>query len=224
MGLRVGNFGRVACRTGEQRVAENLCERAPTGFGLALLRATLLRVAEGMASSISAQEKALKRSGSFLSELASHTDALFRGRAYEQYAAICYRKSAERDAPEVLVVTSRESGRWVVPKGWPIKGKKPHEVAAIEAFEEAGVRGKVKKKPFGYFTYVKQLDDGKDVPCVVELHLLEVAQIFQDFPERGQRRSEWVSFIEAASRVREPELKGLLLAAERKISKAKAKR
>jgi len=177
-----------------------------------------------MASSISAQEKAFKRSESFLSELASHTDALFRGRAYEQYAAICYRKLAERGAAEVLVVTSRESGRWVVPKGWPIKGKKPHEVAAIEAFEEAGVRGKVKKKAFGYFTYVKQLADGNGVPCVVELHLLEVEHTFLDFPERGQRRSEWVSFIEAASRVREPELKGLLLAAERKICKARSKK
>ncbi|NTF45618.1 NUDIX hydrolase [Rhizobium sp. AC27/96] len=177
-----------------------------------------------MASSISAQEKTSRHSESFLSELASHTDALFQGRAYEQYAAICYRKLAERGGAEVLIVTSRESGRWVVPKGWPIKGKKPHEVAAIEAFEEAGVRGKVKKKPFGYFTYIKQLADGNGVPCVVELHLLEVERTFQDFPERGQRRSEWVSFIEAASRVREPELKGLLLAAERKLGKIRAKK
>nr|WP_037150926.1 NUDIX hydrolase [Rhizobium freirei] len=177
-----------------------------------------------MASSSSAQEKALRRSESFLSELALHADALLHGRVYEQYAAICYRRVAEHRTAEVLIVTSRESGRWIVPKGWPIKGKKPHEVVAIEAFEEAGVRGKVKKKPFGYFTYLKHLADGNCVPCVVELHLLEVEQVFQDFPERGQRRCEWVSFIEAASRVREPELKGLLLSAERKISKSSGKR
>ncbi|WP_246703469.1 MULTISPECIES: NUDIX hydrolase [unclassified Rhizobium] len=173
---------------------------------------------------MSTQHKVLRRSESFLSELASHTDALLHGRVYEQYAAICYRKEAERDDAEVLVVTSRESGRWVVPKGWPIKGKKPHEVAAIEAYEEAGVRGKVKKKPFGYFTYLKQLADGNRVPCIVGLHLLEVDQMLQDFPERGQRRVEWVSFIEAANRVREPELKGLLIEAERKIRKARAKK
>lgn len=224
MKLTIANFSRVACETGEQLGASNLCERAPAGFGVALLHAAFSRVADGMASSISAQEKALRRSQSFLSELAAHTDELFHGRVYEQYAAICYRMAPERGPAEVLVVTSRESGRWVMPKGWPIKGKKPHEVAAIEAFEEAGVRGKVKKKTFGYFTYLKQLADGNRIPCVVGLHLLEVAQVFQDFPERGQRRSEWVSFIEAANRVREPELKGLLLAAERKMRKANGKK
>lgn len=177
-----------------------------------------------MASSLSAQQKALQRSESFLSELASHTDELLHGRIHEQYAAICYRRVPECEDAEMLVVTSRESGRWVVPKGWAIKGKKPHEVAAIEAYEEAGVRGKVKKKPFGYFTYLKQLADGNRVPCIVELHLLEVEQTLQDFPERGQRRAEWVSFVEAANRVREPELKGLLLAAERKLRKAKGKK
>ncbi|MBB3385143.1 MULTISPECIES: NUDIX hydrolase [unclassified Rhizobium] len=177
-----------------------------------------------MASSLSAQQKALRRSESFLSELASHADELLHGQVHEQYAAICYRKAPDCDEAEMLVVTSRESGRWVVPKGWPIKGKKPHEVAAIEAYEEAGVRGKVKKKPFGYFTYLKQLADGNRVPCIVGLHLLEVDQTFQDFPERGQRRVEWVSFVEAANRVREPELKGLLLAAERKVRKAKGKK
>ena len=177
-----------------------------------------------MAFSLSAQQKALPRSESFLSELAAHADELLRRQVHEQYAAICYRKVPEGDDAEMLVVTSRESGRWVVPKGWPIKGKKPHEVAAIEAYEEAGVRGKVKKKPFGYFTYLKQLADGSRVPCIVQLHLLEVDQTLQDFPERGQRRVEWVSFIEAANRVREPELKGLLLEARRKVRKAKGKK
>ena len=177
-----------------------------------------------MASSLSAQQKALRRSGSFLSELASHAEELLHGQVHEQYAAICYRKVSECEDAEMLLVTSRESGRWVVPKGWPIKGKKPYEVAAIEAYEEAGVRGKVKKKPFGYFTYLKQLADGNRVPCIVGLHLLEVDQTLQDFPERGQRRVEWVSFIEAANRVHEPELKGLLLAAERKARKAKGRR
>ncbi|HEY0121964.1 MAG TPA: NUDIX hydrolase [Rhizobium sp.] len=168
--------------------------------------------------------KSSGRSEGFLSELASHADALFHGPIYEQYAAICYRKHPEPDQAEVLVVTSRESGRWIVPKGWPIKGKKPHEVAAIEAFEEAGVRGKIKKKRFGYFTYLKQLPDDSRVPCIVQLHLLEVEKTFENFPERGQRLSEWVSFTEAARRVREPELKSLLLAADRKMRRTKTKK
>ncbi|MEZ2218722.1 NUDIX hydrolase [Rhizobium sp. RCC_161_2] len=169
------------------------------------------------------QAKSPGRSEGFLAELASHADALFHGPIYEQYAALCYRNHPKLGVPEVLVVTSRESGRWIIPKGWPIKGKKPHEVAAIEAFEEAGVRGKIKKKRFGYFTYLKQLPDESRVPCIVQLHLLEVEKTFENFPERGQRLSEWVSFTEAASRVREPELKGLLLAADRKMRRTKAK-
>ncbi|MDL2401939.1 NUDIX hydrolase [Rhizobium mayense] len=177
-----------------------------------------------MAPLISGRAKFSGGSDRFLSELASHADALFHGPIYEQYAAICYRKHPDLGAAQVLIVTSRESGRWIVPKGWPIKGKKPHEVAAIEAFEEAGVRGKIKKKPLGYFTYLKQLVDGNRVPCVVQLHLLEVEKICENFPERGQRRIEWVSFIEAASRVREPELKGLFLIADRKLRRTKAKK
>ncbi|AVA25099.1 NUDIX hydrolase [Rhizobium sp. NXC24] len=177
-----------------------------------------------MAPLTSGQTKSSRGTDRFLSDLASHADELFNGPIYEQCAAICYRRNEELGISEVLLVTSRESGRWVIPKGWPIKGKKPHEVAAIEAFEEAGVRGKIKKKPFGYFTYLKQLADGNRVPCIVQLHLLEVEKIYEDFPERGQRRNAWVSFIEAANRVREPELKGLLLVADRKLRRAKAKR
>ena len=177
-----------------------------------------------MAPLIPGQPKFSGATDRFLSDLASHADALFHGAIYEQYAAICYRRNRELGATEVLLVTSRESGRWVIPKGWPIKGKKPYEVAAIEAFEEAGVRGKIKKKPFGYFTYLKQLADGNRVPCIVQLHLLEVEKSCENFPERGQRRNEWLSFTEAAGRVREPELKGLLLAAERKLRRLKGKK
>ena len=56
------------------------------------------------------------------------------------------------------MIISRDSGRWGIPKGWPMKGRKPHEAAAIEAWEEAGVRGGVRKKPVGRFTYLKELE------------------------------------------------------------------
>lgn len=155
--------------------------------------------------------KSSKKSGTFLSELAPFAATLFKERMYEQFAALCYRIRADGGMFEVLLVTSRDSRRWVIPKGWPMAGKKPHEVAAIEAFEEAGVRGKAKKKPFGYFTYLKVFDNGQSVPCRVQVHLLEVKESCDVFREKGQRLSVWVSCVEASRRVREPELKSIFL-------------
>jgi 8-oxo-dGTP pyrophosphatase MutT (NUDIX family) len=56
---------------------------------------------------------------------------------------------------EILIVTTRQSRRWIVPKGWPIKRLTPSKSAAREAFEEAGVRGKVGARAIGNFTYIK---------------------------------------------------------------------
>ncbi|MEZ2126270.1 MULTISPECIES: NUDIX hydrolase [unclassified Sinorhizobium] len=153
--------------------------------------------------------------------MAKRTDALFFGPHFEQCAALCYRHAA--DGVQVLILTSRESGRWIIPKGWPMDGKKPHQVAAQEALEEAGVRGKAKKKPFGYFTYLKELDSGQRVPCLVQVHLLKVESMEEDFPEKDQRTLEWVSCLEAALRVKEPELKGLFLLLRRKLDGAPRK-
>lgn len=166
----------------------------------------------------SALKKTSKKSATFLSELAPFTGTLFKERTREQFAALCYRIGGDGGMFEVLLVTSRESGRWIIPKGWPMAGKKPHEVAAIEAFEEAGVRGKAKKKPFGYFTYLKMFDNGQRAPCCVQVHLLDVSESCDVFREKGQRLSEWVSCVEAARRVREPELKGLLLSMQRAVT------
>jgi 8-oxo-dGTP pyrophosphatase MutT (NUDIX family) len=162
-------------------------------------------------------KKSPRKSGTLLSELAPFTSTLFKEKMREQFAALCYRIGAEGGLFEVLLVTSRDSGRWIIPKGWPIVGKKPHEVAAIEAFEEAGVRGKVKKKAFGYFTYLKMFDNGQRAPCCVQVHLLNVKERCEVFREKGQRLSEWVSCVEAARRVREPELKGLFLSMQRSL-------
>ncbi|WP_426231631.1 NUDIX hydrolase [Pararhizobium sp. DWP3-4] len=162
-----------------------------------------------------ALKKSSKKPATFLSELAPFTETLFKERTREQFAALCYRICAEGGIFEVLLVTSRQSGRWIIPKGWPIAGKKPHEVAAIEAFEEAGVRGRATKKPFGYFTYLKMFTNGERAPCCVQVHLLDVKESCDVFREKGQRLSEWVSCVEAARRVREPELKGLFLSMQR---------
>jgi 8-oxo-dGTP pyrophosphatase MutT (NUDIX family) len=112
---------------------------------------------------------------------------------------------------EILLVTSRDTGRWVIPKGWPMKGKKPHEAATIEAWEEAGVRGRTHKAAVGRYTYLKSLDDGDVAPCIVEVFAIEVSKVSDKFKERGERQIAWVSASEAARRVREIELKSMMI-------------
>ncbi|MBN9053725.1 NUDIX hydrolase (plasmid) [Shinella sp. PSBB067] len=146
-----------------------------------------------------------------LQKLAASPEKLFSGAFRQQYAALCFRPAADGPGIEILVVTSRDSGRWIIPKGWPMKGRKPFEAAVIEAFQEAGVRGKVRKKPVGHYTYLKMLDDGEVVPCVVDVFQIETTEIAGRFKEKGERVLAWVSPDEAARRVREIELKSLLV-------------
>ncbi|MFJ6322201.1 MULTISPECIES: NUDIX hydrolase [unclassified Rhizobium] len=146
-----------------------------------------------------------------LQQLARTPEQLFAEAFRNQYGALCFRYINGGDELEILVVTSRDSGRWILPKGWPMKGKEPYEAAEIEARQEAGVCGKVWRTPIGRYTYLKDLDDGKVVPCMVEMFQLEVNEVKTNFKERGQRRVEWVSPNEAARRVREIELKSLLV-------------
>lgn len=129
----------------------------------------------------------------------------------QQYAALCYRIRKKQEQPEILLATSRDTGRWVIPKGWPMEGKKAHQVAEREAFEEAGVKGKAEKEPLGYYNYIKTLANGLKIPVRVQVHELEVVELLKNFPEKTSRRLEWVSCEEAAVRVNEPELKTLIL-------------
>ncbi|RFB98293.1 DNA mismatch repair protein MutT [Rhizobium leguminosarum bv. trifolii] len=153
-----------------------------------------------------------------LARLASDVQLMFRRPPRQQYGAICYRVKKKSSDVEVLLMTSRDTGRWVIPKGWPMTGKCAHEVAAQEAFEEAGVRGAVETETLGAYSYPKVLRDGVKVACKVQVYALEVTDMAKDFKEKGERRIEWVSLDEAAGRVREPELRGLFLAFKRKIT------
>lgn len=164
-----------------------------------------------MASKKNRGKAASPKSKPLLQQLARTPEKLFAGAFRNQYGALCFRYKDGGDEIDILVITSRDSGRWIVPKGWPMKGREPHEAAAIEACEEAGVRGKVRKTPIGRYTYLKELEDGKVVPCVVDMFQLEVKESRTEFKERGQRRLAWVSPEEAARRVREVELKSLLV-------------
>lgn len=148
---------------------------------------------------------------SYLSKLAQAGDMLFSSERRQQYAAICYRQSKAADGYEMLVVTGRTSGRWVLPRGWPMEGKAPHQVAEREAFEEAGIKGKADKQPIGHYTYAKQIGDGRVVPCLVEIYAVKVEKIVKNYKEHGQRQRRWVSFTEAQNLVEEPELRGLIM-------------
>lgn len=151
------------------------------------------------------------RSLTLLQQLAAVPEKLFTGSFRQQYAALCFRYTGSGEEIEILVVTSRTSARWIIPRGWPMKRKKPHEAAAIEAWEEAGVRGRVRKDAVGRYTYLKMLHNGDVVPCVVDVFQIEITGEETSFKERGERLLEWVRPDEAARRVREIELKSLLV-------------
>jgi 8-oxo-dGTP pyrophosphatase MutT (NUDIX family) len=118
-----------------------------------------------------------------------------------QYAALPYRRAGGET--EVMLVTSRRTGRWIIPKGWPMKGKSPCATAACEALEEAGVLGRIGKAPIGSYSYEKELKGGEVVGCRVFVYLLEVERQRRNWPERDKRQTRWLSPIEAASSVRE---------------------
>ncbi|MGJ0505697.1 MAG: NUDIX hydrolase [Methylocystis sp.] len=128
-----------------------------------------------------------------------------------QFAALPWRLN-EENRVEVLLVTSRDTRRWVIPKGWPMKGRKPHIVAAIEAQQEAGLHGKVEKIKLGEFEYEKRMKGGGAVDCVVEVYPLHVERQRKKWPEKGQRVTYWFLYGVAAQQVDEPELKDIILA------------
>jgi 8-oxo-dGTP pyrophosphatase MutT (NUDIX family) len=128
-----------------------------------------------------------------------------------QYGTIPLRRGPE-GAVELLLVTSRDTGRWVVPRGNPIRGLAPHQSAAQEAWEEAGVRGAVSDQPLGRYRYKKRRKLGFSVRAQVQLFEMLVTEVLEDWPERHQRRRAWFAPIDAAAAVDEPELKALILA------------
>lgn len=111
---------------------------------------------------------------------------------------------------KILLITSRETNRWVIPKGWPSPSRPPHRQAAREAYEEAGLVGTSGKRAVGSFRYQKILEDGSSVPCVVTVYPFLVVKQARKWPEKGQRKSRWVKPGEAAGMVDEKDLTKLL--------------
>jgi 8-oxo-dGTP pyrophosphatase MutT (NUDIX family) len=109
-----------------------------------------------------------------------------------------------------MLITSRDTGRWVIPKGWPAEREAAWDSAAREAREEAGLVGQIQKRPIGSYHYMKQFDDGFPVWCTVEVFPLEVAEQLGSWPERGERATRWFTPDDAANAVDESELGTLI--------------
>ncbi|MDO5505383.1 MAG: NUDIX hydrolase [Pseudoxanthomonas suwonensis] len=126
-----------------------------------------------------------------------------------QVAALCLRGSG--DARQVLLVTSRDTGRWLLPKGWPMRGKGLAASALEEAWEEAGVRGTVQPRSVGRYHDIKRAPGGAmDEPVRVLVFRVDDVRMHSEFPEAGQRERQWVSPAEAARMVEEGSLADLL--------------
>ncbi|MFM2042669.1 MAG: hypothetical protein RLY86_1245 [Pseudomonadota bacterium] len=127
-----------------------------------------------------------------------------------QYAALPYRMVD--GFPQILLVTSRDTRRWVLPKGWPEKRRTPWDMAAREAREEAGLVGRVDHRPVGCYHYEKHLDAGTSVPCEVTVFPLAVDHQLDDWREKDQRSARWFTPGQAALAVQEGGLARILLA------------
>jgi 8-oxo-dGTP pyrophosphatase MutT (NUDIX family) len=131
-----------------------------------------------------------------------------KGKPVRQVAAIPTRLDADGRI-EVMLVTSNTTRRFIVPKGWPMKGKSGRKAAAIEAREEAGVVGVALKKPLGTYFYWKRLSS-RFVEVVVSVYMLPVTEELADWQESTKRQRAWLKPADAAKLIDEPQLAALI--------------
>lgn len=129
----------------------------------------------------------------------------------KQIAALPYRKHGE--AIEILLITSRETKRWVIPKGWPMLHLADYNAARREAFEEAGIEGKMSRKSMGSYFYGKRKKSGHVVPVQVIVYAMEVNRLLDKWPEKDERNRRWFAVGEAIELVQEAGLKAIIEAA-----------
>ena len=134
-------------------------------------------------------------------------EALFREHG-SQVAALCWRTG--RRGLEVLLITSRKSKRWILPKGWPEPELSMAENAAREAFEEAGVIGMIDTLSVGNYHYLKERREGGGIPCHVEVFALAVTTQLSDWPEKKLRTAAWMTLNEAITKVSEQGVRAIL--------------
>ncbi|MEZ5852112.1 MAG: NUDIX domain-containing protein [Hyphomicrobiaceae bacterium] len=126
-----------------------------------------------------------------------------------QVAALPLMRAPDGTSWLVGLATSRESRRWIIPKGWPESGMPPHVAAANEAREEAGLLGRMEERPIGHYSYRKRLHLLASVVCVVDVYVLHVTERLESWPEKAERSVAFVTIEEAAQRVEEEELADL---------------
>jgi 8-oxo-dGTP pyrophosphatase MutT (NUDIX family) len=124
-----------------------------------------------------------------------------------QFAALCYRRIL--DQTQICLVTSRGSGRWILPKGWPVHNQTPAQAAAAEAFEEAGLSGHAFDTCLGVFSYTKPLDKSRTAILAL-VYPVHVTHVHTDWPEQHQRRRKWFTPAKAAAKIAEPELRRIV--------------
>ena len=129
----------------------------------------------------------------------------------KQVAALPYRKHGA--GIEVLLITSRETKRWVIPKGWPMLHLADFNAARQEAFEEAGIEGEMGHKSIGSYFYDKRKKAGRVQPVQVTVYAMEVTRLLDAWPEKKQRKRRWYAAHEAAELVAEEGLKAIIEAA-----------
>lgn len=124
-----------------------------------------------------------------------------------QFAALPWRVT--RNGLEIMLVSSRETRRWIIPKGWPMAGRSASAAAAIEAMEEAGLLGVMSETPFGSFRYAKRFSRGEEL-CRVEVYPMRVSRQRAQWPEKTERETQWFPVAEAITLVSDPELADLI--------------
>ena len=127
-----------------------------------------------------------------------------------QVGALCWRNHGK--SVQVLLITSRDTGRWVIPKGGIVAGKDAGGSAMLEAWEEAGVEGHLSSGgALGSFDYDKMFHKRQEaLRCQVMVFPLRVDRLLAKFPEKDQRRRKWFKPAKAATQVMEPALRALL--------------
>ena len=130
-------------------------------------------------------------------------------RPRRQSAAAVFRGSG--DERELLLVTSRDTGRWIVPKGWIEAGEDGEEAALRETWEEAGLIGEVLPGgPVGHYRYIKQRPRRGDAICDVDVYLLKLLEEHDQWPERDERRRKWFPVAIAIGLIDEDGLKDVI--------------
>lgn len=126
-----------------------------------------------------------------------------------QYAALPWRR--HQGVLQILLITTRGTGRWIIPKGWPEATLSAPQCAAREALEEAGVVGEIASRKLGSFDCHKRVKNGAMLPLHIEVFTMEVVRQRRDWAEKGHRTIAWCTLDDALVRVREPGLRKLII-------------